>query len=679
MITHIYESLVMKKKTQYEFENDVKRVNPYISIMGDYINNATRVRVNCTKCGRVWDAMPTTITVLYKCPLCEKQEKFGEFLVGHKLKTLDPYKDNFTKLRIGCTLCGHIWKAVPKTLKRDYRCPKCYDKGKRIKWTNTKFFEEIKNKAPNVVLLENYKGYEVKIHCSCKVCSRDFWKSPHQLLGGKGCPNCNGYHVWTEDEYKEKMHEINHNIEISGFTRIKNRVSSKCLICGCEWSPQAYDLLKGHGCPRCAGRERLDFDRFVSNFISVNDSIEILAEDIPDTKTMFNCRCKRCGNIWKTNVNRLRQGNGCNLCNHSATSFMEQAILKAFRSRLGEKEVRSRCKTVIGKELDIFIPSKSIAFEPGGWFFHRKSFKKDTQKRQLCYEKGIRLITIFDNYKESEPPYKDNCIVYEEELGAPKNRDILRNLIDKLFLICNVSPNLDDMEWDSVQQFANEKSMHKSSEEIIREIREANNKIELLEKPTRVHERINCKCLICGWIWKTSPIKIKSGVGCPECAGTRKLSQKEFDEQLHETNPQVVALDLYENITRAMRFQCRECGYEWKRSPRAMIRSGSGCPVCRKKDRLISVLEKRGVKLSKEDRNCIIDFARENPDSKYKTQEFHWMIDKINPTVEVIGNYTKIDENILCKCKICGYIWEPRAQHILNGHGCPICRKRVES
>lgn len=436
-------------------------------------------------------------------------------------------------------------------------------------------------------------------------------------------------------------------------------------------------MIRGHGCPRCVGHEKLDFVRFKREFSRNQDYIEILGEGITDTKTMFKCKCKRCGNVWQTNVNRLRQGNGCNLCNHSSTSFMEQAILKAFKERLGDKNVLSRDKSLIGKELDVYIPSKKLAIEPGGWFFHKKTKKRDLLKRQLCKEKGVRLVTIYDCYTEESSPFKEDCFVFNEELGAPKSRILLKNLIDELFKISDISPCLSHDEWEKIQEYANEKSMQKSSVEIIKEIEALNPSIIILKKPTRSHEKVLCECKRCGWKWETTPAKLKMGIGCPDCGGTRKLTQEEFKEQLKVLNPDVSTNEEYKNMNTPMMFQCNICGYMWKIKPRAMIRNGSMCPLCRKKNDLKQVLENRGVEVTESDREDLIRFARNNPNKQYNTEEFKWLISKTNPEVEVLGKYTKISDNITCKCQRCGNIWNPRAQHILNGHGCPLCNKII--
>jgi len=41
--------------------------------------------------------------------------------------------------------------------------------------------------------------------------------------------------------------------------------------------------------------------------------------------------------------------------------------------------------------------------------------------------------------------------------------------------------------------------------------------------------------------------------------------------------------------------------------------------------------------------------------------------------IEILGTYKNNKTAIKCKCKIDGYIWEPRPNDLLNGHGCPKC------
>ena len=55
------------------------------------------------------------------------------------------------------------------------------------------------------------------------------------------------------------------------------------------------------------------------------------------------------------------------------------------------------------------------------------------------------------------------------------------------------------------------------------------------------------------------------------------------------------------------------------------------------------------------------------------TYDFKMMMEKINPDIEIIGEYKYARENISCRCKIDGHEWVAKAYNLLSGFGCPIC------
>ena len=55
------------------------------------------------------------------------------------------------------------------------------------------------------------------------------------------------------------------------------------------------------------------------------------------------------------------------------------------------------------------------------------------------------------------------------------------------------------------------------------------------------------------------------------------------------------------------------------------------------------------------------------------TQEFIKLVEIKNPFIQVLDEYRGARKKILCKCKKCEYTWEIRADHLLEGHGCPKC------
>ena len=61
---------------------------------------------------------------------------------------------------------------------------------------------------------------------------------------------------------------------------------------------------------------------------------------------------------------------------------------------------------------------------------------------------------------------------------------------------------------------------------------------------------------------------------------------------------------------------------------------------------------------------------------KRKThEEFVAEVAKVNPNIEIIGQYTKSTNRIACKCNIDGFEWNPEAAALVRkkSNGCPVC------
>lgn len=57
---------------------------------------------------------------------------------------------------------------------------------------------------------------------------------------------------YTQGEFIDRMKDINPNIIILGkYTSSHSRVLVECKNCSLKWSPQAYRLIQGSGCPEC--------------------------------------------------------------------------------------------------------------------------------------------------------------------------------------------------------------------------------------------------------------------------------------------------------------------------------------------------------------------------------------------------------------------------------------------
>jgi hypothetical protein len=145
--------------------------------------------------------------------------------------------------------------------------------------------------------------------------------------------------------------------------------------------------------------------------------------------------CNKCNKQFETDVYRLNHI-FCNYCNPLDKDTIENEIYLFIKS-IVKKDVivKRRDRTVLnGKELDIYIPSKNVAVELNGLYWHSENgcnVKKlyHLNKSRSCISKGIRLIHIFEN----EWIYKKEIVksILCNILQVNTNRIYARNCIIK--------------------------------------------------------------------------------------------------------------------------------------------------------------------------------------------------------------------------------------------------------
>lgn len=153
------------------------------------------------------------------------------------------------------------------------------------------------------------------------------------------------------------------------------------------------------------------------DFINKHSTVEILTplEEYlkMDFKTQpLKWKCKTCGNIFETRRDNNEMGTGrCYTCFPYVPSKYELEIQNYLRN-IGCNDIIIRDRTILyPKELDIYIPSKKLAIEFNGLYWHSTQYCPGSYrhliKTQNCLEKNIRLVQIF----EDEYVFKNNIVL----------------------------------------------------------------------------------------------------------------------------------------------------------------------------------------------------------------------------------------------------------------------------
>ena len=392
------------------------------------------------------------------------------------------------------------------------------------------------------------------------------------------------------EKFVEEMNSINSNVEIIGtYTKAIECVKVRCKKCGKIWEPKAYSLLAGKGCPHCSaiegakkgtGRTKTKTTiEFTEQLHKVNPNINVL-DNYVNGKQNVQCHCLRCGHEWQAKPYSLLQGHGCPVCVKTGTSFMEQFILKSFCKILGDKAVLSRDKSLIQMELDIYIPEKKVAIEPGNWFLHQSSLARDAQKRNLCNQKGVTLITIYDKYPlNKELPFDSNCFVFNGDY-AHENHCHIKVLVQALMKILQLPCCFTEEDWLDIEKEAYESSRTIKEKEFMKRLSEKNPTIQVCGEYRGKNSKIKVKCSKCLYEWTTTPERLLSGDGCKKC-GVKKAhakmlkSQDEFQKEVNDANPNIDIIGQYMGRHNKVAVRCKICGYEWQARASSLLRGSN--------------------------------------------------------------------------------------------------------
>ena len=196
----------------------------------------------------------------------------------------------------------------------------------------------------------------------------------------------------------------------------------------------------------------------------------------------------------------------------------------------------------------------------------------------------------------------------------------------------------------------------KTHDEYVKELKEKNPTVEVVEKYVNADTKIMHHCLIHDVYWETTPSRILNGAGCEECRKKKFRSScckdaSQYVNQVHNISPHIIVIEPYINARTKILHRCTKHNIEWKAYPDNILK-GCGCYECGK--------EKIGYK------------NRKNHD-KYVSD-----LKLVNKNIVVLGNYQDSETPILHKCLLDGYEWLAKPGNILFGKGCPKCAGNLQ-
>ncbi len=169
--------------------------------------------------------------------------------------------------------------------------------------------------------------------------------------------------------------------------------------------------LKGQGCTECGeikrikSRHLINSKDFVSSLKKVHgDTYDYSNSKYNGVDSNLSITCHIHGEFKQQYKHHLA-GSGCPKCSHRISKG-ELSLLEFINSFGLEVQTNVR-KLIAPQELDIYVPSKNIAVEFNGIYWHSEKHKETdyhAEKSRLCQEKGIRLIHVLETEWQTRRP-----------------------------------------------------------------------------------------------------------------------------------------------------------------------------------------------------------------------------------------------------------------------------------
>lgn len=405
----------------------------------EYVNTKTKVCIICPIHGEFWTTPNKHLSSKQGCAECAGNKKINTEMFIEKARKIHgdkydyskvEYLNNQTLVTIICKEHGEFQQR-PKDHLKGQGCPTCgHLRTAASKRSNTEEFIKKFNKLTNN-FYDTSKVEYINNHTKvCIICPKhgEFWATPNNLLDNRLCPKCGKEKAieklkgMTTEEFIEKLKQVHGDkyiydkVEYKGYGK---KVTLTCPKHG-DFEAIASNLLKGHGCAKCAFERNsqkriIPFNEMVERFRKVHgDKYEYDESTYTINHKRMRIICPIHGEFWQSPDRHLRS-NGCPNC-------QESSIERTIRLFLIEKGIKYETQERLGRQrIDFYLPDFNVNIEcQGEQHFKRKfqvrgkdikynfeeNLERDIRKNKLIHEKGRTLL-----YFTEERLFNENILL----------------------------------------------------------------------------------------------------------------------------------------------------------------------------------------------------------------------------------------------------------------------------
>jgi hypothetical protein len=384
----------MGKKLNYENVKTYIENQGYMLVSDSYKNAFEKIHTVCPQ-GHDYIVRYYSFKDGHRCATCSGSKKKSIqdikslFKKENYILLSTEYKNNSGKLDVVCPV-GHQFKITYSHFSQGIRCSVCAGNKKK----NIKEIKECFEKEGYILLSTEYKNTHTPIQVLCPQ-KHESHVTVANFKQGHRCLDCSGKKKKTIEDIKTVFEKENY-ILLS--TEYKNAISRLSAICpeGHACTLTYGDFKDGHRCLECSGHKRKTLEEVKNYFFNEKYIVLNIAYENSLTDLLVVCPL---GHKFNTKYRYFQSGRRCPVCSNSGFSKHEKEIYEFIKNFYPET-IENTYEVISPLELDIYIPELRLAIEYTGLYWHSEEYKNKNyhyNKMKICNEKGIRLITIFED------------------------------------------------------------------------------------------------------------------------------------------------------------------------------------------------------------------------------------------------------------------------------------------
>lgn len=414
------------------------------------VSSKDKIRWRCEK-GHEWDASVANRAMAGRgCPYCSGRYAIpGETDLGtvrpdiaaqlvDKSLASQLKPTSHTKVEWRCEK-GHVWSAAVSTrVANGSGCPYCSGRKAWVGETDlaTTHPELAAELVDQSLVGELTRGSNKVVAWRCSVCGHVWNASVNSRVHmGSGCPHCTGrVLVQGENDIMSCYPEIAAEMVDQELAKRTFRYSNKVVKWRCkhghEWEASVSSrTMFGTGCPYCSGRRTIVGENdlavvrpdLVAEMVDSDEAVGLHVTS--HRKVRWKCSN---GHMWDAIVsNRVQFGYGCPICAAArGSSDVEASFADMVGSLVGTDEVVRNDRRVLGgKELDVLVPDRNVAFEFNGVWWHSIEHNaagalRHVDKMAQCASRGVSLYVVWEDEWRARPQAVESYARFA--LGCPE-------------------------------------------------------------------------------------------------------------------------------------------------------------------------------------------------------------------------------------------------------------------